>query len=1362
MLTLRAGYGVGYYTSATGGDPSAGQGVDYYLSATAGGLGEPAGQWHGKGAAELGLSGEVDPDQMKALYEQSVAPDGSRVGKRHSMTDSKAALQAKIDAAIESEGPYVTTERMDEIRREIRGKVNLPVSHYDLTYSVPKSASIAHASYLAKAAESRSRGDSDAAERHQQMADGIEAAVVDAARDMIDNLERDALFTRTGNHSIKGEGQWRDARGAVAALWLQHTNRDGEPQLHVHATVLNRVQRADMQDDIYRAVDATGLFGDARLHLGATTDRRLMENLTALGLPVVQRADGNGAEVGGLEDSVDTFSTRRQKITKEAEPLIREYEERHGHPPNSAALRSLMQQATLSTRQAKSHKPLSMAEQLDQWGRTSRKVERASLASNVAKIDAAKLDAPAPATFTLEDRQRACRAAVANLQAKSSAWTSRALTMELHRVLPATVTQYELRETVTLAMSGTVPGLEDIREVAPAAELADLSVFGIRESDGEPVVTKPMRRRYATQDQLDLEAKILAEGGRQVQRQVSVADAELTLMDSDLTPSQKTVAVGLLSETHALSTLVAPPGAGKSHTVAAFAKAHTALTGARVIGLTTSTVAARVLQDEGLSTSHNIADFLGRIKDSNRTRGHLPVNAGDVLVIDESSMLSTRDLSDIIDVARRRGARIIMTGDPEQLSSPESGGAMRLVASTHGNYYLADVFRFGPGWEAEASLRLRDGDTAVIAEYIAEGRFRGGTESDMRALAVRNWLGDYLKTPDSILIATTNAEVTELSRMAREHLVTLGRVSAETVTKTMDGNDVSTGDIIRARDNRPSLRIDGKSLANRDILRVIGWDGSRAVVERQAPGGSWSSPVTLPAGYVENYSELSYAGNTHVTQGRTVTGPAHFLITDSTDSASLTVGMTRSRNGNYGYAVTSKDMKHGGGVRPDTQLEAEPETEVTTVEAVISSAMTRLPENLTATEVIRATQDRAESMGHLMELWKEATRPASAAALNSVAQSAMSPEDYDRYISDPELGTVHSHLRAAELANRDSAEILTAAIGSRGFKGSRSIAAVITGRIGSLSDLETASPQSWVSATPEISDSAMAETANDLANGMDARTEALGMLTAETEPVWATRCLGPLPSDPDARATWEREAGQIAAVREMTGFKSGHEALGPMPSGGAVEIRAAWRTAAESAGMTPDQLETAAMSQGELEASMIAYEREQLHEPAAADLATALQSQQDAAASAQIAQELSSAGPSQEHLDAAQLAQREAERCAAYAEHQRQVDSERKAWLAKTEAKRQKAVAAHGEMSKRGLERVTEPAEVIHEADETDRTLEALRTQQEHTGQRESEDEHWRRMDDERRSAPWQPGVQTAAEMWAGMDREAELSMDDD
>ena len=71
---------------------------------------------------------------------------------------------------------------------------------------------------------------------------------MDSAREAVAWLERHATYTRTGHHSAR-TGEWRDGDGLVASLFLHHLSRDGDPQLHVHVAIWNRVQRADGADE---------------------------------------------------------------------------------------------------------------------------------------------------------------------------------------------------------------------------------------------------------------------------------------------------------------------------------------------------------------------------------------------------------------------------------------------------------------------------------------------------------------------------------------------------------------------------------------------------------------------------------------------------------------------------------------------------------------------------------------------------------------------------------------------------------------------------------------------------------------------------------------------------------------------------------------------------------------------------------------------------------------------------------------------------------------------------------------------------------------------------------------------------------
>jgi AAA domain len=273
------------------------------------------------------------------------------------------------------------------------------------------------------------------------------------------------------------------------------------------------------------------------------------------------------------------------------------------------------------------------------------------------------------------------------------------------------------------------------------------------------------------------------------------------LSRSGLTGDQVLAVFGILASARVIDVLVGPAGTGKTRTVAMLADIWRQAGLGRVIGLTTSTNAARVLAAEGLSDSYNLADFLGKIKDSDATRGHLPVRRGDLLVLDETSMVPTSDLAAVEQIAIRHGAKILLTGDTAQLSAPEAGGALRLLAAEHGCYELRTVHRFEHVWEAGASLRLREGDTSALTEYDQRGRILDGSSEQMTDVAVSRWLADHLSGKDAVLLAATNAQAAELARRARDRLAGLGLIGTGQTIELADGNLVGPGDLLVARQN---------------------------------------------------------------------------------------------------------------------------------------------------------------------------------------------------------------------------------------------------------------------------------------------------------------------------------------------------------------------------------------------------------------------------------------------------------------------------------------------------------------------------------------------------------------------------------
>jgi len=151
---------------------------DYFLDG-----GEPPGQWFGRGAKALGLTGLVTRAQLKGLI-AGFGPDGL---------------------------PLIQNA----------GKANHQAG-WDLTCSVPKAVSV-----LWCAASDQTRYD-------------IQAAHFEAVKAMVRSLERNVAFTRRGKR-----GSVVERVGLIAAAFEHGTSRALDPQLHTHLLILNIAPRED-------------------------------------------------------------------------------------------------------------------------------------------------------------------------------------------------------------------------------------------------------------------------------------------------------------------------------------------------------------------------------------------------------------------------------------------------------------------------------------------------------------------------------------------------------------------------------------------------------------------------------------------------------------------------------------------------------------------------------------------------------------------------------------------------------------------------------------------------------------------------------------------------------------------------------------------------------------------------------------------------------------------------------------------------------------------------------------------------------------------------------------------------------------
>jgi hypothetical protein len=227
-----------------------------------------------------------------------------------------------------------------------------------------------------------------------------------------------------------------------------------------------------------------------------------------------------------------------------------------------------------------------------------------------------------------------------------------------------------------------------------------------------------------------------------------------------------------LTSARTVSLIVGPAGSGKTHVLAEAAR----MWPGEVIGLAPSQAARNVLRDAAEVTTYNTAQFLGHTPERRNARAPVPLRPGTLIMLDEGSMTSLDDIRQIVRYATQNECKVIIVGDHGQLTAVEGGGGMALLARELEHTQLADPVRFTAGWEREASLRLRTGDTAVLTDYDQHGRIRGGPGEEAMEEARRAYVAAYLAGRDVLLMARSHDTCRELSQRIRDDLQHLGYV----------------------------------------------------------------------------------------------------------------------------------------------------------------------------------------------------------------------------------------------------------------------------------------------------------------------------------------------------------------------------------------------------------------------------------------------------------------------------------------------------------------------------------------------------------------------------------------------------------
>ena len=883
MRVMSAGHGYRYLLDSVAiGDGAREPGralTDYYTQP-----GCPPGRWLGSGLQALGdgqlQAGDVVTEvQLGLLLGAGCDPvTGVPLGRAHPAYRSRqeriSTRVARLDDGRGGEQRAAAIARIEA--EEAARATRRAVAGFDVTFSVPKSVSVLWA-----------LADPDIQER-------IIAAHHAAIADVIALLERDVAATRMGATGPDGAVAQVPVTGVSAVAFDHFDSRAGDPQLHTHVVIANKVQTA--ADGKWRSLDGRPIHA-AMVALSEHYNATLADHLTrTLGLTwsrVHRGRDRNPAwEITGVpQQLIELFSSRSQTIEVATDQLIADYAAQHGRQPTRRTIIRLRQQATLTSRPDKVLR--SLADLRDGWH------ARATALLTTPADDWARglLTRGRRTQQLLRDGDVAERLAsgiaaqvLDVVGERRSTWRRWNLHAEASRQLMGV--RFASSADRDRVLTRVVDAAEQASVRLTPPELAAVPVE-LQRPDGTSVLRPAHGTVYTSQALLDAEAHLLELSGTTTASRVP--DITVAGFVDGLGDDQAAAVATVATSGRVVDVLIGPAGAGKTTAMRSLREAWEHLYGTgSVVGLAPSAGAAEVLGDDLGVSAETCAKWL-------HDQG--PVRPAQLLIIDEASLAGTHTLDRLTRRAAAAGAKVLLVGDPAQLAAVDAGGAFALLASHRPDTAeLTDVRRFHHGWEATATLQLRNGNPAVIDTYAAHGRLHDGETEAMLDAAYTAWRGDIDAGQTSLLIAPTRDQVTALNTRARADRIATGDVDPTIALRLHDGTLAGPGDtIVTRRNNRCVTSASGRWVRNGDRWTITRIHPDGSITATSPIGGR----VRLPVDYIAAHVELGYATTVHRAQGATV-DTAHAIVTGAMTRETVYVAMTRGRHANTAYAITDQ------------------------------------------------------------------------------------------------------------------------------------------------------------------------------------------------------------------------------------------------------------------------------------------------------------------------------------------------------------------------------------------------------------------------------------------------------------------------
>jgi conjugative relaxase-like TrwC/TraI family protein len=958
------------------------------------------------------------------------APDRARV---------RTEVAREFFRAEHGREPIDARELAGQIAKDSRPRTQT-VAGYDLTFSPVKSVSTLWA-----------------------VADPAVAAVIErahqaAVEDALAFIEKHALFTRTGPQGIRQV----NVRGLVATAFTHRDSRAGDPDLHTHVAVANKVQTLDGR---WLSIDGRVLF-KANVAASETFNTALEQHLRdTLG---VRFAEGPGTdpakrpirEIVGVDPRLNQrWSTRRAHIEARRGELAIQFQHDHGRPPTPVEALHLAQQATLETRDAK-HEPRSLAEQRTTWLNEAAAVLGGHGA--VASMVQAALAPPAEAA-TITNARWAAQTAdhiLTVMEASRSTWQMWHVRAEAQRQVRTIAVPSEHATALVDLLVDEVLDRRSVALAAPHDGIEEPEV--LRRVDGSSVYTVAGADLYTSQRILDAEARLVTAAGQRDGSAVDQVAVELALLEmaangTALDAGQASLVRQMCTSGARLQLAIAPAGAGKTTAMRALLSPGPK-TAARCSAWPPSAAAAAVLAENTGIRTDTLAKLTWSLHHADLPEWTTQIGPSTLVIIDEAGMADTLSLDTAVQFVIGRGANVRLVGDDQQLAAIGAGGVLRDITHTHGALRLTELHRFTDPAEAAASLAIREGDPSGLEFYVDHGQIHVGDIGTTTEGAFSAWVSDRAAGLDAIMLAPTRNLVAELNARGRAHR--LNHTPAVSEVSLADGNRASVGDVIITRTNDRRLRLtatDWVKNGDRWTITAVSNNGGLTVRHTRS-----KLTIRLPADYVRESTGLGYATTIHAAQGVSA-DTMHGLLTGLESRQQLYTMLSRGRAANYLYLQVVGDGDPHALIRPETVAARTPSE-------LLRQILARDEAPTSASTLLRELSDPAARLFEAVQRYTDGLHVAAEQLVGSqLVQMLDSRADQvaPELTSEPSWPTLRAHLLAlaAETGEHPLLHLQTAAAG-RELHTAGDLAAVLDWRLPEPAPADRG-PLPWLPGIPE-------------------------------------------------------------------------------------------------------------------------------------------------------------------------------------------------------------------------------------------------------------------------------------------------------